>query len=96
MLPNLRVAVLVVRHDDVAGVGGRDPRLAVVLARQVALPVLLVLADVLDAKRVAVVHQQRFAPLAEHELQLALVPLFARCHWRSSNFSEMIRRNDRY
>lgn len=64
MLPNLRVAVFVVGHDDVAGVGRRDPGLAVVLARQIALPVLFVLPDVLDAEGVTVVHQQGLAPLA--------------------------------
>lgn len=71
------MAVFVVGHDDVAGVRRGDARLAVVLARQVALPVLFVLADVLDAEGVAVVHQQRLAPLAQHELQPALEPLFA-------------------
>lgn len=61
VLSNLGVAVLVVGDDDVAGVGCGDASLAVVLARQVALPVLLVLSYVLNAERVAVVHQQRLA-----------------------------------
>lgn len=80
MLPDLGVAVLVVRHDDIAGIGRGDPGLAVVLARQVALPVLLVLADVLDAERVPIVHQQRLAPLAQHELEPTLEPLLAGGH----------------
>lgn len=78
VLADLRVAVLVVGNDDLAGLGGGDARLAVELARQIALPVLFVLADVLDAERVAIVHQQRLAALAEHELQLALRPLLTR------------------
>lgn len=61
VLANLRVAVLVVRDDDIAGVGGGDARLAVVLPRQIALPVALVLSHILDAKREAIVNEQRFA-----------------------------------
>lgn len=80
VLPDLRVAVLVVRDDNVAGVRGGDARLAVVLPRQVALPVLFVLPDVLDAERVAVVHEQRLAALAQHELEPALEPLFTGGH----------------
>lgn len=61
MLSNFRVAVLVVRYDDVARIGGGDACFAVVLSRQIALPVFFVLPNVLNAKRVTVVHQQRFA-----------------------------------
>lgn len=81
MLADFRVAMLVVCHNYVAQLGGGDARLAVELARQIALPVLLVLAYVLDAERVAVVHQQWLAPLAQHKLQLPVVPLLAGRHW---------------
>lgn len=79
MLPDFGVTVFVVRDDDLAGFGRCDARLAVELARKIALPVLFVLAYVLDAKRVAVVHQQRFSALAEHKLQFALCPFLTRC-----------------
>lgn len=77
------MAVLVVGHDDVASVRGGHARLAVELARQVALPVLLVLADVLNAEGVPVVDQQRLASLAQHELQLALEPVLAGCDYNT-------------
>lgn len=74
------VAMLVVGDNNLAVLGGRDTRLAVELARQIALPVLLVFAHVLNAEGVTVVDEQRFAALAQHELELALAPLIAGRH----------------
>lgn len=80
MLSDLCVTMLVVGHNYVARLRGGDTCFAVVLSRQVALPILLVLANVLDAEREPVVDEQRLAPLTQHELQLAVKPLGARSH----------------
>lgn len=64
VLSDLRVAMLVVGHDYVARLGRRNTSLAIELSRQVALPVLLVLAHVLNAERVAVMDKQRLTALA--------------------------------
>lgn len=61
VLSNLSVAVLVVGHDDVTGVCGCDTRFAIKLSRQIALPVFLVLPDVLNSERKTIVHQQWLA-----------------------------------
>lgn len=80
MLADFGVTMLVVGDNDLAVLGGRHSGLAVELTRQIALPVLLILAHVLNAERVSVVDQQRFAALAEHKVQVAVRPLFAGSH----------------
>lgn len=61
MLSNLGVTMFIVRDDDIARISCRHTCLAVVLSREIALPVFFVLSDVLDAKRKAVVYEKRFS-----------------------------------
>jgi type IV secretory pathway TrbD component len=61
VLANFGVAVLVIGDDDFTGIGRCHPRFAVVLSREIALPVLFILPNVLDAERITIVNQQRFS-----------------------------------
>lgn len=50
MLADFCVAVLVVGDDNFAGICRCDASFAIVLSREIALPVLFVFADVLNAE----------------------------------------------
>lgn len=80
VLSDLGMAVLVVGHDDIARISRRHARFAVVLSRQITLPVLFILANVLNAERVSVVNQQRLA-LKTNKTSRKILLLIA---WESS------------
>lgn len=80
VLPYFGVAMLVVGNNDFARVGRGDACLAIELSRQIALPIFLILAYVLDAERVSVMHQERLTALAQHELQFTMRPFIAGCY----------------
>lgn len=61
VLSNFCVAMLIVRHDDFAAVSRCNSSLAIELSRKIALPIFLVLANVLNAEREAVVNEEWFA-----------------------------------
>lgn len=61
MLSNFSVAMLVVGDDNVTCISRRHSRFAIVLSRQIALPVFFVLANILNAERVSIMNQQWFA-----------------------------------
>lgn len=64
VLSDLRVAVLIIGYNNVSSLSCGHACLAVELSREIALPVLFVLADVLNAKGESVMDEQRLAPLA--------------------------------
>lgn len=50
VLPNLGVAMVVVSHDYVTCICGRDSSLAVEFSGQIALPIFFIFSNVLDSK----------------------------------------------
>lgn len=81
MLTYLGMAVFVVGNYNLARIRCGNPCLAIKFTRQIALPVFLILANVLNAERMTIVDQQRFATLTQHKLELALKPVLAGCDY---------------
>lgn len=56
MLSYLCMAMLIICNNDFTSISGCDACFTIELSRQIALPIFFILANILDAKRMTIVH----------------------------------------